>query len=103
MTMEVALRLARDYGVAIACADLGDWGSGELRSEYDPAGPAIRLNRRVAQRLSRWELDEFIALAVGHELYHHRESIGEIPACKDRKAREAAADDFARRLLERSP
>jgi hypothetical protein len=94
-----ALTLAREYGVAIHFADLGDWGVDELRSEYDPDGPVIRINTRVAEHLSLAELGEFIALCVGHELYHHRERIGEIPRLEARKDRETAADDFARRLL----
>ena len=98
-----ALRQARAYGVVIRFADLGDWGSDELRSEYDPAIPEIRLNIRVAAELSTQDLGEFVALAVGHELYHHRERIGEISKLSDRGARESAAADFARALLERSP
>ena len=37
-------------------------------------------------------------LAIGHELYHHREAIGEIPVLPTRAAREAAADAYAREL-----
>jgi hypothetical protein len=97
-----ALALARSYGVAVRFAELGDWGGAELRSEYDPALPEIRLNLAVAARLSAAELGEFVALAVGHELYHHREAIREVPRLRDRAARESAADGFARALLERS-
>ncbi len=98
--MSAALKLAREYGVALDFADLGDWGDCELRSEYDPSGPSIRINSRVAQRLTGDEVEEFVALAVGHELYHHRENIGEIERLPKRD-RERAADAFARRLLER--
>ena len=97
--MNRALALARSYGVAVRFADLGDWAPAELRSEYDPAVPEIRLNLRVALRLSPGELGEFIALAIGHELYHHREAIREVPRLRDRGARESAADGFARTLL----
>jgi hypothetical protein len=97
-----ALRQARAYGLAVRFADLGEWGSDELRAEYDPAIPEIRLNIRVAAELSARDLGEFVALAVGHELYHHRERIGEISVLPDRNARESAAADFARELLERS-
>jgi hypothetical protein len=97
-----ALAKAQAYGVAVRFADLGDWGRSELRAEYDPAIPEIRLNVRVAASLKVDELGEFVALAVGHELYHHREKIGEVPMLADRRAREAAATDFARELLERS-
>ena len=95
-----ALAQARRYGVAVCFADLGEWGAVELRSEYDPAVPEIRINNRIAARLSSRELGEFVALAVAHELYHHRERIGEIPTQRDRAEREAAASDFARGLLE---
>jgi Zn-dependent peptidase ImmA (M78 family) len=99
--VNTALKLAREYGVEIQFADLGDWGVDELRSEYDPQGPTIRINTRVAEQLSPSELGEFVAFSVGHELYHHREAIGEIDRLKERKDREIAANDFARKLLER--
>jgi hypothetical protein len=95
-----ALARARAYGVAVRFADLGDWGSVELRSEYDPRLPEIRLNVRVAEALPVELLGEFVAHAVGHELYHHRERIGEVPPIDDRRAREAAADKFARALAD---
>jgi hypothetical protein len=97
-----ALALARQLGVHVTFADLGDWGLDELRSEYypdEPEGPTIRLNIRVAEHLAPEELGEFVVLAVGHELYHHRERIGEIPTLRDRKSREMAANEFARTLL----
>ena len=99
--MNEAIRLARSYGIAISFADLGDWGLDELRSEYDPAKPEIRLNVRIAEQLAPEELGEFVTMAVGHELYHHRERIGEIVVIGDRVAREHAANDFARELLRR--
>ena len=101
--MSGALAQARAYGVAVRFADLGDWGRDELRAEYDPAIPEIRLNIRVAAALKPNDLGEFVALAVGHELYHHRERIGEIAVLGDRRAREAAAAHFAQALLQRSP
>ncbi|MBV8066640.1 MAG: hypothetical protein JO113_01585 [Candidatus Eremiobacteraeota bacterium] len=82
-------------------ADLGDWGDAELRAEYDPRIPEIRLNVRVAAVLCGRELREFVALAVGHELYHHRERIGDVAVIRNRRAREAAATSFARSLLGR--
>lgn len=96
--MNAALRLARAYGVAVSFADLGDWGTAELRSEYDPRGPAIRINARVARRLSGTALREFVALAVAHELYHHREHIGEIARTHDPARRERNADRYAHDL-----
>lgn len=100
--MSLALKRAREYGVVVRFADLGDWAPAALNAEYDPAIPEIRLNRRVAARLSTSELREFVALAVGHELYHHREAIGEIAVTGGRRARETAAAQFARDLLEQS-
>ena len=99
--MNTALKLAREYGIDIQFADLGDWGVDELRSEYDPNGPSIRINIRVAEQMTADELGEFVAFSVGHELYHHRENIGEIEKLPERKDREIAADAFARRLLHR--
>ena len=98
--MNTALKLAREYGITVAFADLGDWGVDELRSEYDPAGPTIRINSRVAEQMTPAELGEFIVISVGHELYHHREAIGEILRLEERRDRELAANDFARKLLE---
>ncbi|MHB1550064.1 MAG: hypothetical protein ACYCX6_02550 [Vulcanimicrobiaceae bacterium] len=97
--MEAIYRLARERGVAVECADLGDWGAAELRAEYDPAGPTIRINARALQRLPAEERDAFAARAVAHELYHHAERLGEIPHRADPMARERAADDFACEML----
>lgn len=91
--------MAREYGVSIEYADLGDWGVDELRSEYDPSGPVIRLNKRVIENLPVEEMGEFITFAIGHELYHHLEHCGEIEKLGERKAREIAADSFSRELL----
>lgn len=98
--MNRAIAFARNYGVAIRFADLGDWGLDELRSEYDPGIPEIRLNVRIAEQLTPAELGDFVTLAIGHELYHHRERIGEIVVIGDRIAREHAANDYARAFLE---
>ena len=100
--MNAALALARSYGIAVGFADLGAWGSADLRSEYDTKGPAIRINARVAARVPIGGLGEFVLLAIGHELYHHRERIGEIAVVEDRASRERAADRYARELLERT-
>lgn len=100
--MNRAIALARTYGVGIRFADLGDWGLDELRSEYDPSVPEIRLNVRIAEQLTPAELGEFATLAIGHELYHHRERIGEIAVIENRVAREHAANDYARKFLEAS-
>ncbi len=94
--MNAALEAARAYDVAVIFADLGDWGATELRSEYDPHGPVIRINNRVTMR------EELVARCIYHELYHHREAIGEVRRQGGRRAREAAADAFARaQMLQR--
>jgi predicted transcriptional regulator len=85
-----AFEMARAYGVAVEFADLGAWGAVELRSEYDPHGPVIRINTRVTMR------EGLPALCIYHELYHHREAIGDVQRQGSRRAREAAADAFAR-------
>jgi hypothetical protein len=97
--MHPVFELARRYGIEIEYADLGEWGVDELRSEYDPEGPVIRVNKRVIEHLPVPEIGDFIAFCVAHELYHHREQRGEVPRLVDRAARETAANDFARRLL----
>jgi len=84
---------ARAYGVAIELADLGVWGDATLVSEYDPRGPLIRINRRALPTGSAQAVREHVDRAVEHELYHHREALGEIPRIADRKARERAADE----------
>ncbi|HVS46880.1 MAG TPA: hypothetical protein VMS32_09455 [Verrucomicrobiae bacterium] len=96
----VPLQHAHAYGVAVEFSDLGKWERDELRSEYDPHGPTIRINARVADALSLDARERFVALAIGHELYHHRERIGEVARHPDRATREAAADAFARELVE---
>lgn len=97
--MHPAFELAKQYGVAVQYADLGEWGVDELRSEYDPEGPVIRVNTRVIENLPLSEIGDFIAFSVAHELYHHREHRNEIPRLAGRAARETAANEFARRLL----
>lgn len=93
-----ALALALHYGIPVSLDDLGDWGASELYSEYDPSAPAIRVNARVARGLPERERDAFVLTAVAHELYHHRERLGEVGVIADRAAREAAADAYARAL-----
>ncbi len=85
---------ARAYGIAIELADLGAWGETTLVSEYDPEGPVIRINTRVLPAGSSCEVREHIDRAVAHELYHHREALGEIARLPDRKARERAAGEY---------
>ena len=79
--------------VAIELADLGSWADATLVSEYDPAGPVIRINARAIPAGSSCEVREHIDRAVAHELYHHREAIGEIPRLSGRAARERAAGE----------
>ena len=108
--------LAAAYGVPVEVADLGDWGTATLIAEYDPDGPVIRVNERALRRALRQAQDDMNAAivvndvvtlslskgaravidrAIAHELYHHREAIGEVQRIADRTAREAAADRFA--------
>jgi hypothetical protein len=95
-------KVAAAYGVAIELADLGDWDRTLLVAEYDPAARTIRINERAlaAYRLacgvpSSCQVRAFIDYALAHELYHHREALGEIPRLPTRAQREAAADAFA--------
>ena len=74
----------------VELADLGDWAAVTLVAEYDPDGPVIRVNERAS-----WRIDH----AIAHELYHHREAIGEVARIADRNARERAADAFADELV----
>lgn len=94
------MRSAREYGVAVRFVDLGDWGDVELRAEYDPAVPEIRINQRIADALAGAERERFVALAIGHELYHRLEHLGEIPTLAIRAERERAADEYAGALLD---
>jgi hypothetical protein len=84
--------LAAAYGVRVEFADLGDWASVTLVAEYDPDGPVIRVNERASP--SSYAIDH----AIAHELYHHREAIGEVARIAGRGARERAADAFADQL-----
>ncbi len=86
--------VAREHGIAIELADLGSWGDATLVSEYDPAGPVIRINTRAVPTGSSCEVREHIDRAVAHELYHHREAIGAIAPLADREARERAAREY---------
>jgi hypothetical protein len=83
--------IARDHGVAIELADLGDWGTATLVSEYDPAGPVIRINTRALPAGSSCAVREHIDAAIAHELYHHAEAAGEIERLRTRAAREQSA------------
>jgi|SRR5581483_1687020 len=86
-------------GVEVTIADLGEWGESELRSEYDPSAPIIRINSRVVHRIQKSERERFVAYAIGHEVYHHRERIGIIQRIGKRAERERMADTFAAEYL----
>ncbi len=105
--------IAAAYGVRVEVADLGDWAAVTLVAEYDPDGPVIRVNERAFWpdvtltwchvRVSsskgaprRAPIDH----AIAHELYHHREAIGEVARIANRAARERAADLFADELVD---
>jgi hypothetical protein len=96
--------IAAAYGVRVELADLGDWASVTLVAEYDPDGPVIRVNERALPHVTlslskgappRYAIDH----AIAHELYHHREAIGEIARIAGRAARERAADAYADELV----
>lgn len=97
--MHPVFALAKRYRIDVEYADLGEWGADELRSEYDPEGPVIRVNKRVIENLPVGEIGEFIAFSIAHELYHHREHVGDVQRLPDRASREAAANAYARKLL----
>lgn len=101
--MHPVFELAKQYKVEVFYDDLGEWGVDELRSEYDPEGPAIRVNKRVIENLPLDEIGDFVAFCVAHELYHHREHLGEVAQLRDRALRETAANDFARKLCGQAP
>ena len=86
---------ARASGIAIELADLGSWGDSTLVSEYDPAGPVIRINTRAIPAGSSCEVREHIDRAVAHELYHHGEALGAIARLPGREARERAAGEHS--------
>ncbi len=86
--------LARSSGVAIELADLGDWGTATLVSEYDPDGPVIRINTRALPVGSSCAVREHIDAAIAHELYHHKEATGEIARAAGPAARERAAAEY---------
>jgi hypothetical protein len=94
-----ARRAAESAGVAVELADLGDWGRARLIAEYDPAGPVIRIDAR--ERAAAADPLAHEELAIAHELYHHLERTGVIPRLRSRRAREAAADAYARAFVSR--
>ncbi len=100
--------IAAEYGVRVEVGDLGDWAPVTLVAEYDPDGPVIRVNERALPHVTltlrraqgkgappRRAIDH----AIAHELYHHREAIGEVARIAGRAARERAADAFADALV----
>ena len=95
--------LAQAYGVRVELDDLGDWATATLIAEYDPSGPAIRVNARALPHGSSCDVRDAIDRAVAHELYHHREAIGEIPRLTTRTERERAADAYADELAGEAP
>ncbi len=101
--MNRVLAIAQQLGILIQYVDLGDWGSAELHSEYDPDGPTIRVNTRVLAKLPPCEISNFIGFAVAHELYHHREHRRQVEMISNRAARESAANNFARDMMSAMP
>lgn len=101
MNLPDVLRMARCEGVTVQLADLGEYRAGELRAEYDPRECAIRVNSRLLRRVDPAQAAAYLAHAIAHELYHHREHVGRMQRLPGRQARERAADRFARALLAR--
>jgi len=99
--MPDARALAAAYGVRVELAGLGDWSPATLIAEYDPRGPTIRVNEAALPHGDSCTVRVAIDRAIAHELYHHREAIGEIARIADRGAREAAADAYANSLVGR--
>lgn len=86
--------ICTQYGLGVRFDDLGSWGDeAELRAEYDPEIPEIVVNRCLTAHS--------IARAIAHELYHHREAIGEITRLPRRVERERAAERHAAALIEK--
>ncbi len=97
MSSRPARDAAESAGVAVEVADLGDWGRARLIAEYDPSGPVIRIDAR--ERAAAADPLAHEELAIAHELYHHLERIGAVPRLPTRRAREAAADAYARAFV----
>jgi hypothetical protein len=98
--MRDAIEDARAAGLRVELAELGQWSSATLISEYDRAGRTIRINadavRRVREALGDAGADALVAAAVGHELYHHEVAEGRLAAAADRASDEREASRFAR-------
>jgi len=94
-----ARQAAESAGVTVEIADLGDWGRARLFAEYDPCGPVIRIDAR--ERAAAADPLAHEELAIAHELYHHFERTGAVPRLRSRRAREAAADAYARAFVSR--
>ena len=89
--IERLYRLCARYGVQVRFGDLGSWSAAlQLRAEYDPEIPEIVVNSRTDPHL--------VGHAIAHELYHHREAIGDVARLPTRRERERAADAYAARL-----
>lgn len=95
--------MARRLGVRVEIADLGAWGDSALNAEYDPHGPTIRVNVRRLREMAPFRRREFVAHAVGHELFHHLEATGAAPRPRKSAARERAAEAFAKTLAASVP
>ena len=86
--------LARRLGVAVELADLGDWGSARLVSEYDPHGPLVRVNTRELPSGTPVDVRAHVDGAIAHELYHHLEATGTVERRRPARARETSAAEF---------
>lgn len=98
MSLPNYLALAQRYGIDVVFCDLGVYSNCELRSEFDPTEPSIRVNARLTEALSQDDAQRFIQHAIAHELYHYFEHRGVVHRAKARAQREQNAERFARRL-----
>ncbi|MBV9277152.1 MAG: hypothetical protein JOZ97_02850 [Candidatus Eremiobacteraeota bacterium] len=98
MNSRTVMALLRAQGIVLEFADLGVYAECELRSEFDPAGPIIRINMRLIDTMSPERRDPFVTHAIAHELFHYFEDRGDVQRVRDRKVREANAERFAQNL-----
>ena len=85
--------------IVISFEDLGACREFELRSEFDPTGPAIRINTRILNKMEALEAQQFVTHAIAHELYHFLEYCGRVQRSTKRSVSERRAEEFARVVL----
>jgi hypothetical protein len=78
--------------------DISEPGDNRSEPSAVTTSPSVTLTLRQAQGKGAPH-EVAIEHAIAHELYHHREAVGEIARIADRAARERAADAFADDLV----